>query len=377
MRPEANNMVRRTAISLILMIMLTFGTAFAYADDQAPTEATERIQEQVQEQPPQSSNSPQNSDSPQNSEKAGSGNQTQTQTQTVAPAPKPKPVSRIIKKGKYYYYKESNGKIRKKAGFVTDLGKRYYIKKGGKIVTGKTFKVKKKQYRAYGSGVIATGIYKWGGKYYYSDSYGQWIKKEKIVSWKGNKYYLDKKGVVARNTAFGYNNVPYKADAKGRLTTLTIPDGGGNAVVAVAKKQVGIKTGKKYWKWYFKTRFRNSDVTPWCGTFVAWCYHQAGLYNKVSGVRRYGNLGYVPSYARYANTKGKWVKKSAAQPGDIVIFARNMHVGIVEGVVDGCIITIEGNTSINQTLLWGRNGFVARRAFTMNDKKIKGIIHPY
>lgn len=361
MRPEANNMVRRTAISLILIIMLSFGTAFAYADDQAPAEGTGQNAEQTQEQTPQSG------DQTASSEK----------TQTVAPAPAPKPVSRIIKKGKYYYYKQTNGKIRKKAGFVTDLGNRYYIKKGGKIVTGKTFKVKKKKYRAYKNGVIATGIYKWGGKYYYSDSLGQWIKKEKIVSWNGNRYYLSKKGVVATNTAFGYNNVPYKADANGVLTELAIPDGGGSTVVAVAKQQVGIKTGKKFWKWYFKTKFKNSDATPWCATFAAWCYDQAGLYDKISGVRRYGNLGYVPSYSKYANVYGKWVKTEAAQPGDLIIFARSSHIGIVEGVVDGCIITIEGNTRINQTLLWGKNGFVARRAFLINDKNIKGIIHPY
>ena len=361
MRPDANNKVRRTALSLVLILMLSFGTVFAYADDPDPAEGTGQNTEQTQEQPSQ------------NNDQEGSGEQ----SQIVAPAPEPQPVSRIIKKGKYYYYKEDNGKIRKKAGFVTDLGNRYYIKKGGKIITGKTFKVKKKQYRAYSNGVIATGIYYWGGKYYYSDSLGRWIKKEKIVYWNGNSYYLNRKGVVARNTAFGYNNVPYKADADGCLTELAIPDGGGNAVVAVAKSQVGIKTGKKYWKWYFKTKFRNSDATPWCAAFAAWCYNQAGLYENIAGVRGYGNLGYVPSYSKYANINGKWVNTSAAQPGDLIIFARSKHIGIVEGVVDGCIITIEGNTVINQTLLWGKKGFVARRAFTIDDKAIKGIIHPY
>ena len=377
--------VTRAAVSLILVLMLSLGTAFAYADDQAPAEGAGQSTELVQEQPSQNGDQTGGDDQTENGDQTGGDDQTENgdqtggdeQTQTEAPAPAPKPVSRIIKKGKYYYYKQANGKIRKKAGFVTDLGKRYYIKKGGKIVTGKTFKVKKKTYRAYRNGVIATGIYKWGGKYYYSDSLGRWIKKEKIVSWKGNKYYLNKKGVVVRNTAFGYNNVPYKADSKGRLKKLEIPDGGGNKVVAVAKKQVGIKTGKKYWRWYFKSRFRNSDATPWCGTFVAWCYHKAGLYKKISGVRRYGNLGYVPSYSRYAKAKGKWVKKSEAKPGDIIVFGKNRHVGIVEGVVDGCIITIEGNTQINQTVRWGRNGFVARRAFKIKDKDIKGIIHPY
>ena len=343
------------------MLMLSLGTAFAYADDQsAQTAGSVQVQE----------------DTSQNSgEQTQTGDQNQTQNET--PAPAPKPVSRIVKKGRYYYYKNANGKIRKKKGFVTDLGNRYYIKKGGKIVTGKTFKVKKKKYRAYSNGVIATGVYKWGGKYYYSDSLGRWIKKECIVSWQGNSYYLNKKGVVVMNTAFGYNSVPYLADAQGRLKRLAIPDGGGNPVVAVAKSQVGIKTGKKYWKWYFKTKFKNSNSTPWCGAFVAWCYNSAGLYSMISGIRSYGNLGYVPSYSKYANSKAKWVNKAAAQPGDIIVFGKNRHVGLVEGVVDGCIITIEGNTSINQTIRWGKKGFVARKAYRINSSDIKGVIHPY
>ena len=121
MRPEANNMIRRTAISLILVIMLSFGTAFAYADDQTPAEGMGQNTEQTQEQPSQS----------------GDQEVSGEQPQTVVPAPAPMPVSRIIKKGKYYYYKQSNGKIRKKAGFVTDLGNRYYVKKAERSLPAK------------------------------------------------------------------------------------------------------------------------------------------------------------------------------------------------------------------------------------------------
>ncbi len=46
-----------------------------------------------------------------------------------APAPKPKRVARIIKKGKYYYYRNRNGVIRRKAGFVTVDDKLYCIRK--------------------------------------------------------------------------------------------------------------------------------------------------------------------------------------------------------------------------------------------------------
>ena len=78
--------------------------------------------------------------------------------------PAPAVVSNIIKSGKYYYYKDpKTAKIRKSKGFVKDTdGSLYYVKKGGKITTSKSFKVKKKTYRANSQGKIMTGVYKWG-----------------------------------------------------------------------------------------------------------------------------------------------------------------------------------------------------------------------
>lgn len=301
-----------------------------------------------------------------------SGSQNPT-TKPATPAPV---TSQIIKKGKYYYYKNpSDGKIRKKKGFARDNGKLYYIKKGGKIQTGKTFSVKKKKYRAAKNGVIKVGVYKWNKKYYYSDpKTGQWIKKEKVVSWNGSKYYINRSGVVVRSDACSYKNVPYIADSAGRLKQLAIPASDGNPVVEIAKNQVGIMTGKTYWIWYFKTKFRNTDATPWCGAFVAWCYNKAGLYSKVSGIRNYGNLGYVPSYSRYANKKNKWVSPKKAKPGDIIVFGRNRHVGIVEGISDGYIITIEGNSGPTAVIGCGKAGAVTRKAYKFKNKDIKGVM---
>jgi hypothetical protein len=286
------------------------------------------------------------------------------------------PVSNIIKKGsKYYYLDPDTGKIRKKAGFVTDNGKRYYIKKGGKIVTKKTFKVKKKKYRAGKNGVIKTGVYKWSKKYYYSKpSTGEWVRSEKIVTWEGNKYYIQKGGVIKLNGVFAYKNQPYTSDSLGRLTLIPIPDTGDNPVVAVAKEQVGIMTGKTYWVWYFKTRFINTDRTPWCGAFVAWVYNEAGLYDKISVAKKFGNLGYVPSYSRYADKYDKWVKKSTARAGDIIVFGRNRHVGLVEGMSNGYIITIEGNAGPTAVFGCGKPGAVVRKIYSVKNTDIKGVI---
>ena len=282
----------------------------------------------------------------------------------------------IIKKGKYYYYKNSNGKIRKKAGFVTANGNKYYVRKRGKIRTSKIFKVKKKYYCADKYGVIQKGVYKWKGNLYYSDSAGVQRRTAGLVTWKGNVYYVQKGGQIVVNEGFSYKNIPYAADSEGRGTKLQIPSGDGNAVVAVAKAQVGIMTGKTYWVWYYKTRFRDTDLTPWCGAFVAWCYNAAGQYKKISVAKKFGPLGYVPSYSRYANKHDKWVKTSEAKSGDIIVFGRNRHVGLVEGISGNYIITIEGNAGPTAAIGCKKPGAVVRNAYKINSPKIKGVIRP-
>ena len=168
--------------------------------------------------------------------------------------------------------------------------------------------------------------------------------------------------------------MPYDADASGVVTRLNIPDGGGDDVVAVAKTQVGIMTGKKYWKWYFRTKFRDTDRTPWCGAFVAWCFNTAGHYDRITVAKKFGNLGYVPSYSRYANKYNKWIDKSNAAGGDIIIFGNSQHVGIIEGVYDNYIITIEGNSGPTAALGCRKPGAVTRRAYRIDSRKIKGVI---
>lgn len=284
--------------------------------------------------------------------------------------------TRIIRKGKYYYYKDAGGKIRKKAGFVSDNGNRYYVRKGGKIRTNKIFKVKKKYYCADGAGVIKTGVYSWKGSLYYSDTAGVMRRTAGLITWNGSQYYVNKGGKITVNEGFSYKNIPYGADASGRATVLDIPDGDGNAVIGVAKAQVGIMTGKKYWVWYYKTRFRDTDRTPWCGAFVAWCYNAAGQYKKITVAKKFGPLGYVPSYSRYASKYKKWVSNSSAKSGDIIVFGRNRHVGLVEGISGDYIITIEGNAGPTAAIGCKKPGAVVRNAYRINSSQIKGVIRP-
>ena len=378
MKSATTGRVKRTLIALLLMFVISFASVFAETESQtesagdtartdvtAETGDTGQAAETQQNVPAAAEQTP----APVAAEQAPA-------PVIAEQAPVPAPNTRIIRKGRYYYYRYTNGKIRKKAGFVTVDGYRYYIRKGGKITTGKAFKIKKKYYRANKYGVIMTGVYSWKGKLYYSSAAGVQKTKAGVVNWNGNSYYVKKGGKLAVNEGFSVNNIPYGADWTGCATMLEIPDGDGSPVVQVAKAQVGIMTGKTYWVWYFKTKFKNTDRTPWCGAFVAWCYNAAGQYDRITVATKFGNLGYVPSYSRYADSYGKWINRADAKGGDIIIFGRNTHVGLVEGITGEYIITIEGNAGPTAVIGSGKPGAVVRNVYRIDSKKIKGIIRP-
>ena len=131
----------------------------------------------------------------------------------------------VYKWGKYYYYSSSKGRLKKSKGFVTSGGHRYYVRKGGKILTGKTFKVGKYTYRSAGNGQIKIGVYKWGSYYYYSSSSGVLRKKAGLISWNGKKYYSRSNGTLYTNRFFFSNAVMYYAGSNGACLTGTFKVG--------------------------------------------------------------------------------------------------------------------------------------------------------
>ena len=330
---------------MLLMFVLSFSAVFAETDTQ-------------------SINAPEN------------GTQTAVSPAAETPAVPAKPTGKVFKKGKYYYYKDVKGVVRKKAGFVKAGENIYYVRKGGKIRTNATFKVNKKYYRADKYGVIKTGVYKWSGALYYSDASGVLRKTEGFVTWNGSRYYVQKGGKIYADQGFSVKNIPYAADKNGCTVQLDIPDGDGSPVVDIAKAHVGIMTGKTYWIWYYKTKFIDTDRTPWCGAFVAWIYNKAGLYKKISVATKFGPLGYVPSYSRYADKYKKWVNVASAKGGDVIVFGKNRHVGLVEGISGDYIITIEGNAGPTAAIGCKKPGAVVRNAYKIDSPKIKGVIRP-
>ena len=114
---------------------------------------------------------------------------------------------------------------------------------------------------------------------------------------------------------------------------------GNQAVVDIAKSQVGNVGGQPYWSWYgFNSR------VEWCACFVSWCYGQMGLSEpRFAGCQSQG----VPWFQSH----GQWGGRDYANiaPGDAIFFDWDLdgsadHVGIVVGTDGSRVYTVEGNS---------------------------------
>lgn len=135
------------------------------------------------------------------------------------------------------------------------------------------------------------------------------------------------------------SNVDFEASVPS-ISTGTGTRRGNPAVVEIALSQVGNVGGEIYWRWYgFNSR------VEWCACFVSWCYAQAGATEpKFSGCTS-GGMGWFQSH-------GQWADRNYTDiaPGDAIFFdwdgsGNADHVGIVVGVENGTVYTVEGNSS--------------------------------
>lgn len=130
-------------------------------------------------------------------------------------------------------------------------------------------------------------------------------------------------------------------------------------VVRIALDERGNQGGEKFWSWYgFDYR------VSWCACFTSWCEDQVGNIEA----------GKAPRYAMVADG-ANWFKATeqwrdageVPSPGDHVFFdwendGELDHVGIVTGVTDELVFTIEGNS----------NDFCRQKRYMINDPIIYG-----
>ena len=114
---------------------------------------------------------------------------------------------------------------------------------------------------------------------------------------------------------------------------------GNQAVVDIAKSQVGNVGGQPYWSWYgFTSR------VEWCACFVSWCYGQMGPSEPRFAACQSQGIPWFQSH-------GQWGGRDYANiaPGDAIFFDWDLdgsadHVGIVVGTDGSRVYTVEGNS---------------------------------
>lgn len=275
-----------------------------------------------------------------------------------------------FKFGSDYYYAPKNYKVITTAGFQTISGKRYYIKSGGKFIKSGKFSAGGHNYIAGSDMAVMTGLFEYGGRTYFADDNGALNDVARFISINKKTMFVDASGVVAIDKTFTYGSATYVADANGVCNMSISP---GQAVINVAKKEIGATTGKKYWNNYFagSLAYRDGYATPWCGCFVTWAYRTAGVGAAINSI---SNPAYVPTIYSWAKSKGKVIKPTATlNPGDLIIYDWDgndvpNHVGLVETTDSTYIYTVEGNMGSS------KHGVVGTRKISRKDGDIMAII---
>lgn len=147
------------------------------------------------------------------------------------------------------------------------------------------------------------------------------------------------------------------------------------SILDAAQSQIGVKeyppgsNNVKYNTWYYGREVSGAGYA-WCAVFVAWCFYQTGIYDRLDGL---SNKAGCDPFMRWAKQKGYW--SAVPKVGALVLFDWDHdgsadHIGIVEGVKNKIIATIEGNTAIGND---SNGGEVMRRTRYASD--ILGYIH--
>ena len=136
-------------------------------------------------------------------------------------------------------------------------------------------------------------------------------------------------------------------------------------ILEIARKEIGVteypaNSNKVKYNTAYYGREVFGAAYPWCCAFIWWLFQQAGAKELFYGGGKIASCTMLMNYYK----KQKQFKASNPLPGDLVFFnfdknaADAEHIGIVESVNGGIVITIEGNTGATND---ANGGAVMRR----------------
>lgn len=138
--------------------------------------------------------------------------------------------------------------------------------------------------------------------------------------------------------------------------------------VSIGLNEQGQK-GQKYCN-----ALNNGRLDEWCAIFAGWALKQAGYILSECGYS--ANVG-VWCDNLYAMDKFGLRSNYTPVMGDLIIFGRSdfrSHIGLVVGVSDGYVITIEGNAAVPDYYSgeWMANSYVIKKQYELDSYRIYG-----
>ena len=142
-----------------------------------------------------------------------------------------------------------------------------------------------------------------------------------------------------------------------------------------AFNSVNIGLGEQGQKGYkYCNEINNGKLDEWCAIFSGWVLKQGGYI--LSEIGYSANVGV---WCDNLDDMGRFSVKESYTPvmGDLIIFGRSnfrSHIGIVVGVEDGYVTTIEGNAAVPSSYSgsWMANSYVSKREYALDNSYIYG-----
>lgn len=118
----------------------------------------------------------------------------------------------------------------------------------------------------------------------------------------------------------------------GRMSLTRVLDHRRTAIVAAAVSQIGSGPKDEYY-WSALGLGMKDRPEHWCGLFVLWSYHEAGILLNVRWPIGFSFVSRHLTITKYP------------EPGDCAYFPKFQHHAIVEEVGAGFVATIDGNST--------------------------------
>ncbi len=122
--------------------------------------------------------------------------------------------------GKLYYTDETTGQVIKKAQWIEQNGKRYFVTAEGKLYQNQIITFGNTWYYMGADGSVQKGIVSNKGTYYFADSESGIIRKQAgWIEYHGKKYYSQKTGVLYKNQFISFNETYYYCGSDAAIVT--------------------------------------------------------------------------------------------------------------------------------------------------------------